>query len=133
MVGLKATGRGIPDALDDLARRFGLHVTDQLSFRVADLSLIADAMRRLRAAPPARLLGDAVEESTDLLPATDALIHRTSRVRVVVRPSGTEPKLKCYLEIVGRVGDPAPLDDQRAAARSALDRLRTELTALLGL
>ncbi len=133
---LRAAGRDIPAALDDLARRFGLHVTDQLSFRVADLTMIGDAMRRLRTSPPATLLGEPVIESMDLLPTTDALVHRTGRLRVVVRPSGTEPKLKCYLEIVVDVDTDsraADLAARRAAARVELDRLRAELTALLGL
>ncbi|WP_240615805.1 phospho-sugar mutase [Nakamurella deserti] len=130
---LKADGGDISGALDDLARRFGLHVTDQLSFRVADLSLIADAMRRLRADPPTTLMGDPVQESQDLLPATDALIYRSTRLRVVVRPSGTEPKLKCYLELVGSPGTGADLGGQRAAARADLATLRAELTAALGL
>jgi phosphomannomutase len=130
---LKAGGRDIPAALDDLARRFGLHVSDQLSFRVADVSLIADAMRRLRTTPPTTLIGDPVLESQDLLPATDALVHRTARLRVVVRPSGTEPKLKCYLEILGNPLDTGDLDAQRTAARADLATLRTELTAALGL
>ncbi len=130
---LKADGSDIPAALDGLAHRFGLHVSDQLSFRVADVSLIADAMRRLRTNPPTSLIGDPVLESQDLLPATDALIHRTARLRVVVRPSGTEPKLKCYLEILGSSGDNGDLDAQRVAARADLAMLRTELTAALGL
>lgn len=131
---LKASGRDIPAALDDLAVRFGVHVSDQLSFRVSDLDLIAEAMRRLRTVPPTTLIGDPVVESADLLPATDALVFRTDRLRVVVRPSGTEPKLKCYLELVGGTDDPAvDLDAARTAARADLDRLRTELTGLLGL
>jgi phosphomannomutase len=130
---LKSAGRDLPGALDDLARRFGLHVTDQLSFRVSNLNSITDAMRRLRTTPPDTLIGDPVTASEDLLPATDALVYRTERTRVVVRPSGTEPKLKCYLEVVGRPGDPDSLDAQRTAVRADLGTLRTELTAALGL
>ena len=90
--------------------RYGLHLTDQLSFRVADLSVIGAAMRRLRSAPPATLIGDAVE-ARDLLPGTDAMVLRTSRLRVVVRPSGTEAKLKCYLELVGDIAGIADIAD----------------------
>ncbi|TSB31804.1 phospho-sugar mutase [Streptomyces benahoarensis] len=54
---LKRSGRTLADLLDDLAVEYGLHATDQLSVRVEDLSLIADAMRRLRATPPATLAG----------------------------------------------------------------------------
>ncbi|MEO5834773.1 MAG: phospho-sugar mutase, partial [Nakamurella sp.] len=134
MATLKVAGRDIPAALDDLAVRFGLHVNDQLSFRVSDLTVIADAMRRLRATPPPTLLDDPVIESLDLRPATDALVYRTSRLRVVVRPSGTEPKLKCYLEAVAEKSDAAAdLETLRAGARADLITLRRELTAALGL
>ena len=68
---------------------------------------IAGAMARLRAAAPATLAGSPVTTATDLaegsaeLPATDALLYLTAAGdRVIVRPSGTEPKLKCYLEVV---------------------------------
>jgi phosphomannomutase len=104
---LKAEGRTLLDMLDDLARTHGVHATDQLSVRVADLSLIDAAMQRLRAAPPATLGGRAVESVEDLstgaggLPPTEGLRFRLAEGgRVVVRPSGTEPKLKCYLEVV---------------------------------
>ena len=90
----------------------GLHATDQLSVRVDDLSLIQDAMARLRATPPTSLGGRAVESAEDLaagsdeLPPTDGLRYRLADGgRVVVRPSGTEPKLKCYLEVVVPVQD----------------------------
>ena len=111
----KRDGRTLLDLLDDQARRYGLHATSQLSFRVADLSQIAAAMSGLRADPPATLGGLAVERADDLtkgdggLPPTDGLRYRLSGdARVVVRPSGTEPKLKCYLEVVVPVtGTPA--------------------------
>ncbi|MGH3312067.1 MAG: phospho-sugar mutase, partial [Streptomyces sp.] len=111
---LKLAGRSLTDLLDDLAVEHGLHATDQLSVRVEDLSLIAAAMERLRAHPPTALAGLAVVSAEDLtegtgaLPPTDGLRYQLSgdpaagveKARVVVRPSGTEPKLKCYLEVV---------------------------------
>ncbi|TXI36726.1 MAG: phospho-sugar mutase, partial [Mycobacterium sp.] len=134
---LKAEGRGPQDVLDDLARRFGLYATGQLSVRVADVSLIADAMSRLRADPPTALGGRAVlrlddlERGVDGLPPTDGLRFTMADARVIVRPSGTEPKLKCYLQVVIPVtGDIA---DSRAAAVSALQELRDGIGAALAL
>ncbi|MDQ1600124.1 MAG: phosphomannomutase [Actinomycetota bacterium] len=123
---LKAEGRVLTDLLDDLAREHGLHATDQLSVRVDDLALIEDAMARLRAEPPTTLGGRAVEqaedllEGTDTLPPTDGLRYRLADGgRVVVRPSGTEPKLKGYLEVVVPVAD----SDVAAARRTAAEAL----------
>jgi phosphomannomutase len=136
---LKAQGRTLADAIDDLAREYGLHATGQLAVRVDDLTLITDAMARLRAAPPESLGGLAVERADDLargdggLPPTDGLRYRLAGgARVVVRPSGTEPKLKCYLEVVEAVegADVAPAR-HRAARR--LDAIRADLSAILGL
>ncbi|MGI5284000.1 phospho-sugar mutase [Nonomuraea polychroma] len=134
----KRDGRTLLDLLDDQARRYGLHATSQLSFRVADLSLITDAMSRLRANPPAVLGGHAVEHIDDLnkgeggLPPTDGLRYRLSgNSRVVVRPSGTEPKLKCYLEVV--VSVTGEVSDARARAAQDLNALKADLSAALGL
>ena len=136
----KAAGRGLVDVLDDLAMQHGLHATDQVSVRVADLSLIAAAMERLRAAPPAELGGLAVERVDDLalgsadLPPTDGLrFHLADGARVVVRPSGTEPKLKCYLEVVVPVDPVAGVDAARISAAARLDALGADITAALGL
>lgn len=134
---LARAGRTVPDALDDLARTHGLYATAPLSFRVEELSLIADAMARLRAADVAELAGSPVVEVTDLahgspqLPATDAIVLRTQADdRVIVRPSGTEPKLKCYLEVVVPVeGEHIPRD----VARERLRRLGADIRAVLGL
>ncbi|WP_030174735.1 phospho-sugar mutase [Spirillospora albida] len=130
-------GRTLLDLLDDQARRYGLHATAQLSVRVEDLSLITAAMARFRATPPTSIAGYAVEAFDDLavpsggLPATDGLRFRLSGgARVVVRPSGTEPKLKCYLEVVLPVeGDDVAATRVRAA--QALEALRTALAALI--
>jgi phosphomannomutase len=131
---LKASGRTLLDALDDLARAHGLHVTDQLSVRVDDLAQIGAMMARLRAALPPTLLGDPVTESSDLLPRTDAVVLRTARAKVVVRPSGTEPKLKCYLEVVVPVAaDTADLSAARSSAAADLTALRSEIAGVLGI
>ncbi|QSI47352.1 phospho-sugar mutase [Thermobispora bispora] len=135
----KREGKTLIDLLDDQARRYGLHATSQLSFRVADRSLIAKAVDRLNAAPPVRLAGRAVESAEDLaqgvggLPPTAGVRLRLSGgARVVVRPSGTEPKLKCYLEVVVPVrgGDVA---GARATAAAELELLRKDLAAAVGL
>ncbi|PZG15133.1 phospho-sugar mutase [Nonomuraea aridisoli] len=131
-------GRTLLDLLDDQARRYGLHATSQVSFRVADLSLIADAMSRLRAAPPATLGGLTVERADDLsrgdggLPPTDGLrYHLSAGARVVIRPSGTEPKLKCYLEVV--VPAPDDVTAARTRAAHALSALEHDLKTHLAL
>ncbi|AWS40739.1 phospho-sugar mutase [Streptosporangium sp. 'caverna'] len=131
-------GRTLLDLLDDQARRYGLHATSQLSFRVADLSLITGAMARLRATPPAQLGGHKVESADDLsegsggLPPTDGLrYHLSGGTRVVIRPSGTEPKLKCYLEVVIPVT--GEVSEARTQAVRDLDALKADLPAALGL
>ena len=126
--GLKAEGRTVDDALDDLARAYGLHTTGAVSLRVEDLSRISAWMTTLRAHPPASLLGRPVTV-TDLLPRTDGIRLTTDRARVVVRPSGTEPKLKCYLEIVSPTTD-ADLVAVRETAERELDELRNEVRGL---
>ncbi|MFE7167468.1 phospho-sugar mutase [Streptomyces sp. NPDC057616] len=136
---LKEEGRTLPDLLDDLAVEHGLHATDQLSVRVEDLSVIADAMRRLRERPPTGLAGLAVtraedlSQGTDRLPPTDGLRYTLDGARVVVRPSGTEPKLKCYLEVVVPVAGHAGLQAARATATGLLDAIKRDLSAAAGI
>jgi phosphomannomutase len=122
----KADGRTLLDVLDRIAVEHGLHATDQLSVRVTDLAEIGAAMTRLRESPPAALGGMPVELADDLatgvgeLPPTDGLrYHLADGARVIVRPSGTEPKIKCYLEVVVPVAD----GDVVAARTLAADRL----------
>lgn len=140
---LKASGRTLIDALDDIARTHGLYVTGQLSARFEDLAQIPATMARLRSAPPSSLGGSPVRTVVDLadgyegLPPTDGiLLLAEDRTRVIVRPSGTEPKVKCYLEVVSDVApDASALDvgKARVAAHERLDALRRELAAALGL
>jgi phosphomannomutase len=135
---LKAAGRSVADALDDLARTYGLHATAQLSVRVSDLREIAAAMARLRSAPPTVLGGRAVELVQDMaagvdgLPPTDGLrLRLAGGARAVVRPSGTEPKLKAYLEVVETVPD-GDVAGARARAGTALRAIRADLAAAAG-
>ncbi|NYJ04678.1 phospho-sugar mutase [Petropleomorpha daqingensis] len=132
---LRVTGRSLLDRLDELAREHGLFANGQLSVRVEDLSLIGQAMARLRANPPATLLGRPVV-ATDLLtelPPVDAVRLLGDGVRVIVRPSGTEPKLKAYLESVVPVHDDAGIIAARGRGEDELDELRAEMSAALGL
>jgi phosphomannomutase len=137
---LRAQGRTLLDVLDDLAVAHGLYATDQLSIRVADLGRIPVMAAALRNAPPAALGGSEVVEVADLaapgtgLPPTEGLRLLTADgTRVIVRPSGTEPKLKCYLEVVAPVAGRAALPAARAEAQERLGRIRAELEAALGL
>jgi phosphomannomutase len=141
---LRASGSSLVERLDGLAREYGLHATDQVSVRVSDLTQIGAAVDRLRAAPPSQLGGLPVTGVDDLslgasgLPPTEGLRYwldgtalRCGQARVVVRPSGTEPKLKCYLELVVDVTD--SIDDARVLARGVLHEIGTDLRAALGL
>ncbi|SCF37078.1 phosphomannomutase [Micromonospora viridifaciens] len=130
--GLKAEGRTLTDRLDELAAEFGVHHTDQLSVRVDDLREIAGMMARIRANTPGTLLGHPLTEVKDLLPGADVVILRTDTARVVIRPSGTEPKLKAYLEVVEPVAD-GDVPAARARAATAVSALRTEIATALGL
>ncbi|WP_375486218.1 phospho-sugar mutase [uncultured Mycobacterium sp.] len=128
---LKAHDRSVLDALDDLARRHGVHLGAAVSRPVADPDEAASVMQRLRADPPERLAG-LPATTTDLLQRerpqrADVLVFSGGDpdmwARVVVRPSGTEPKLKFYLE----AGCPAGEDLRRARERAGA--LRDELVA----
>ncbi|MBB3661974.1 phosphomannomutase [Prauserella sediminis] len=125
---LKAEGRTVLDVLDDLAERHGVHATDQVSLRIADLTARAELMTRLRTAPPTELGGVTVT-AEDLLPEADVLRLRGDGVRVLLRPSGTEPKLKAYLEVTEQPGGDLAAARSRAAER--LDTLRGDLDRVL--
>ena len=143
---LKQQGRSLLDLLDRLAREHGLYATSPLSVRVEDLSFITQAMERLRAGGgPAHLAGSPVVDVFDLLdgasdgnggrlPATDGLIFKTAADdRVVIRPSGTEPKLKCYCEVVVPVAVDEPVEVARRTAADRLESIKSDLRAVLGI
>ena len=135
---LKAEGRTIIDQLNDIAREHGLHATGQLSVRVDDLSIISNAMQALRSHPPTVLGGLAVESVDDLadgfrgLPPTDGIyLALEGGARIICRPSGTEPKLKCYLEVVVPVSD--SIEVARTEGQRSLDAIKKDLAVSLGL
>jgi len=121
---LKSADSSLVGRLDDLAAEYGRYQTDQISVRVDELAMIDQIMARLRADPPDQLLGRPVEVA-DLLPDTDALRWTFPGGRVVLRPSGTEPKLKAYLQVV------VP-DGSRATAEARMAELRSEVADRLG-
>ncbi|MDE8667488.1 phospho-sugar mutase [Pseudarthrobacter sp. H3Y2-7] len=136
----KAAGKTIFDTLDELYLQHGLHASDQLSIRVADLGLLDAMMNRLRVSPPESFGSSAVEAFADLaegsehLPPTDGLLYLTrDQTRVIIRPSGTEPKLKCYLEVLRPVESAAELPEARQAARLTLDAVVCDVREALGL
>lgn len=141
----RAEGTTLVGRLDQLAAGHGLYSTAQLSIRVEDLSLIGVMMERLRAAPPTALLGSPMHkiqdlaqgslDSTGLPPTEGVLLLSEDDTRVVVRPSGTEPKLKCYLELVMTFPDgasDAEIGEIRRRAGERLELLKDELRLVLG-
>jgi phosphomannomutase len=139
---LKAEGRSVHDRLDDLERSFGAHMTKQWSSVLAGAdgpARIQAIVDRLRTAPPTELDGLKVTEAIDLLRGSDHLpptegivLHLGDHARVIVRPSGTEPKVKIYFEVVEPVAD----GDVAAARRRGAEivgRLQRAVAALTGL
>lgn len=134
--GLKAIGSSLPERLDEISRTYGVHETDQLSVRVGDLTIIRDAMATVRADPPTELAGETVvfadlaTGSADL-PPTDGVALRGDTINVVLRPSGTEPKLKAYLEVRLSPEQSRDLSAARALARQRLQLIRSDLAPIL--
>jgi phosphomannomutase len=131
---LKAQGDTLLDVLDTLAVAHGVHATDSFSVLVEDLSQIGTLMARLRDDPPAEVAGVKVARLDDLsagsqgLPPTDGLRwHLEDDSRIIVRPSGTEPKVKVYLEVIEPVTDRSALAAAKAAAGERLARVRADL------
>ncbi|MFI8594495.1 phospho-sugar mutase [Microbacterium sp. NPDC078428] len=102
----RAEGSSLAGMLEELASRFGHFRSGQVSVRVTDLRIIADVMARLRAQPPSEFGGVGILRADDLLRPTDGTVPGDvlrytldDGSRVIVRPSGTEPKLKIYLDV----------------------------------
>jgi phosphomannomutase len=129
----RAAGQSLTDRWDALETAHGVHLTAPVTLQSRSPARV---MARLRANPPATLGGQPVRGITDLaagvggLPPADVLTYRLAGARVVFRPSGTEPKLKAYLEVVEPTGSRS-LAAARAAAASRLEPLRAAVTALV--
>jgi phosphomannomutase len=126
---LKAQGRTLLDLLDEVWAREGFHGTEQISIRVADMTKISKLLAQLRQSPPSEIAGYKVNAIDDLaapkdgLPPTDGLrIWLDGGVRIIIRPSGTEAKLKCYIEVITK---------DAKSAQILLDKLRNPLKEFL--
>jgi phosphomannomutase len=137
--GLRAQGRSLLDVLDDLAMMHGVHSTDSFAVRVDDLALIGTLMSRLRRLHPSDVGGIRVARVDDLaqgsaLPPTDGLRYDLEDgSRVIVRPSGTEPKLKVYMEVIVAVEASTGLAAARAEAAARLERVGASMRGLTAL
>lgn len=117
---LKRDGLTLADLLDEIWARHGFHGTEQISIRTADMGAITRLLASLRSNPPQEIAGRAVSAIDDLaaptdgLPPTDGLrIWLADGIRIIIRPSGTEAKLKCYIEVITKDGEEsAALIDQ---------------------
>ncbi|WP_309709852.1 phospho-sugar mutase [Pseudolysinimonas sp.] len=133
---LRATGETLESHLDHFALEFGAFSSAQISIRVADLAEIPRTMARLRADPPTEVGGIPVDGVDDYLLGVDGFaandilrLRLAGGGRVIVRPSGTEPKLKCYLDASSREGSAT---ERRAAAAASVATLEAGMQALLG-
>jgi len=132
---LKAAGSSVAEHELAFAEKFGAYASSQISLRVADLADIPRLMKRLRTAPPAEIGGIRVESIDDFaegwgdFPAGDILRYWVEgKGRVIVRPSGTEPKLKVYIDASSTSGTAA---ERVAAAQAAVDTLDAAMRELL--
>jgi len=132
---LKAQDKNLQDKLDDLAKEHGVHATKQVSVRVSDVARIAEVMASLRNEPPEAIGGLDVtrfidlEEGSDLPPTNGLLFELAGNARVIVRPSGTEPKVKAYLQAVVPVG--TELQEAQTRAHQQITDLEADVRTWL--
>jgi phosphomannomutase len=125
---LAEQGKTIADRLAEIGEKYGHFATGQVSIRVSDLSIISNTVARLRGNPPREIAGSRAEftdlalGSEKLLPTDGLRFDLANGSRVIIRPSGTEPKLKCYLQTVGSSASEAAtmLSQLESAARELI-------------
>ncbi|MDO4434214.1 MAG: phospho-sugar mutase [Alysiella sp.] len=102
---LKAQGKSIQDYLNDFTQEFGAYASSQISLRVNDLADIGKLTDAFRQNPPAQIGENAVVQSKDYMNGTEPnnilVYHLNNGSRLIIRPSGTEPKIKLYLDVKG--------------------------------
>ncbi|MFT3698531.1 MAG: phospho-sugar mutase [Kofleriaceae bacterium] len=126
--------RSVLEHLDDIYRRVGLFVTEQVSTTKPGsegIAQIKQTMQKFRASAPSEIAGHKVESVTDLakgeggLPPSDVLVWKLEGGRrVIMRPSGTEPKLKSYYEVRVPVAQGEAIDEARKRGQAELAELR---------
>ena len=126
---LAAQGKSLQDLLDEVWERHGFHATEQISIRLTDLSKVGVILSKLRTNPPTSIAGrhvlsiDDLAQPTDALPPTDGIrLWLEGGVRIIIRPSGTEAKMKCYVEAI---------ESNATIAQEVLNQLRAPLKEIL--
>lgn len=136
---LKAAGLTVWDRLDALSVAHGLHLTAPVTVRFDGPTGDEEretAMRRFTDGPPASLVGQALTDWFDLadgehFPPATGLIANYGSTRVIVRPSGTEPKLKAYIEIIEPVADLDDLGRARSEAAKRMQQIQADIQAVM--
>jgi phosphomannomutase len=131
---LKSSGIGLFEYLDQIWNEIGYHRTEQISIRVSDIKQTGNILERIRTNPPKQIAGlqvlrieDLLKPTTGLLPTNGLRLWLEEEVRIIIRPSGTEPKLKCYIEVVRQTGSTS----DKALADMKIASLKRELIELL--
>jgi len=131
---LKHSGRNLFEYLDEIWNEIGFHRTEAISIRVANIAQTEEILGKIRSTPPAEIAGVKVEKiddllrpSDDLLPTNGLRLWLADNIRIIIRPSGTEPKLKCYIESVRPTGS----EIEKSAAEEIVLKLKNELRKLL--
>jgi phosphomannomutase len=126
---LKAEGKTLVDLLDEIWERHGYHGTKQISVRTTSVAQIDAILSKFRDATPATIgrfsltAFDDLEKPQDGLPPTNGVrIRLMDNIRIIVRPSGTEPKIKCYIEVITK---------DRATSEKIIAELEKELHTFL--
>ena len=124
---LRETGVSLVDYLNLIGNEYGFHKTDQISIRVTELSIIQSLLNKVAANPPASLAGSTLISAEDLnkskTMATPGIrCYYNDGIRVIIRPSGTEPKLKCYIEVVS---------SSKSDAQERCEQVKRELATTL--
>lgn len=124
---LKSSGQSIFDYLDKLGNEYGFHKTDQISIRVTNLEVANELLKRVIITPPNMLLNNALKSSVNLSESTEnptigIKLDYENGIRVIIRPSGTEPKLKCYIEVIS---------SSKSEAETSISQIKQALTKVL--